>query len=61
MEFRLATADDVRAIALMRWDTAARGTMPTQARDVFADAFVGWAHDVAATHCPLRTTRAGPR
>ena len=50
MEFRPASADDVRAIALLRWDATAEDGPVAQPRDDFAAAFVEWAHEVAATH-----------
>lgn len=53
MDFRMASAEEIRAVAVMRWKTAARASMPTQPCDAFADAFVAWAQEVAATHIPF--------
>jgi GNAT superfamily N-acetyltransferase len=47
VQVRIATLDDVRAIALLRWETAAA---PAQPREQYARAFSAWAVDVAATH-----------
>lgn len=45
----MATADDVRAIAVLRWESAAQDG-PPQPSEEFAAAFVQWAQGVTATH-----------
>jgi GNAT superfamily N-acetyltransferase len=50
VEFRIASADDVRAIALLRWDATAEDGPAVQTRDDFATAFVEWAEAVKTTH-----------
>lgn len=50
MEFRIASGDDIRAIALLRWDATAEDGPVTQSRDDFAAAFVEWAEKVKRTH-----------
>ena len=50
MEFRVASSDDVRSIALLRWDATSEDGPVAQPRDDFAEAFVEWAEEVKTTH-----------
>ena len=49
VEFRVATADDCRAIAVLRWESAAEDG-PPQSCEAFAAAFADWAQELTATH-----------
>ena len=57
MEYRIASTDDVRAIALLRWEATAKDGPVEQPREDFAAAFVEWADAVRTTHIAFPGTR----
>jgi GNAT superfamily N-acetyltransferase len=53
VEYRLARADELTALAVLRWQDTAESTTPAQSCDDFIPVFLDWVNEVKATHTPF--------